>query len=166
MYAVRNDSENNTYYTDYSYSSLVAFSDKLFKPRRVQGGKFKHKFGLINGAMSTAIWEAAMAKQCFCVNTDMSETYGIAGIKRYQFPKGLIDVFEHPDISDMFSSDNPYLLALDLHNVGIKDFEPTVLQQGLAANDLDGLKEQYLTENALYVALRNSHGEFGASADC
>lgn len=157
---IRENSPINVGYTTYDFADLLAWSNNLFKPRRSNGGVRNHKLGLCNGAMLSVAWELSQSKKWEMEDVTV---YGVPGVKRLRFPKGYIDLYEHPQVTDIYSDETlPYCCALDVRYIGNKDFRPTKLEMNIQTPGVDGKTHQYITENAVFCAMTGSglHAEF------
>jgi len=145
----------NKFYTTFDFADLVAQSNNVFAARRSQGGKYRHKLGLANSALLNVAWEMAQSK--FMQTKDVSDVYGVAGVTRFRFPKGDVDLFEHPQMTDIYNDDNkPALIWLDLRFLGGRTFRPTKAEMNIGMTSVDGMLNQFITENSIWAAMVGS----------
>lgn len=157
---IRENSPINVGYTTYDFADLLGWSNNLFKARRSNGGVRNHKLGLCNGAALSVAWELSQAKKWEMEDVTV---YGVPGVKRLRFPKGYIDLLEHPQVTDIYDDETkPYICALDLRYIGNRDFRPTKLEMNVQTPGVDGKTHQFITENAVYAAMTGAglHSEF------
>lgn len=76
-----------------------------------------------------------------------NDTYGIPGIQTVVTDYGSFDLMVHPRINARWpSKDNPFGLALHLDYMEYKPFRKTRLKTGIQNNDVDGAKDEFISE--------------------
>lgn len=83
-----------------------------------------------------------------------NKRYGFA-IRTLLTPYGELDIVYHPLLEEQYAG---YGYVVDMRGVKIGQLQPTVLETDIHDRDIDGYKDQYLSEQTYFVMNEEAHG--------
>lgn len=157
-YQIANNSDKNLQYSnpDEFLDAFDQWETKLFN-RQIIDGVQRRRFALVNTATSNFFtW---LKRERPGVDIEDNKSFGIDGVQTIKTGNGKIDFYVHP-YWDLKYNDakKPFLMATHLAYIEHRPFQKTILRANIQDNDLDGTKDEWLTEFTYTLYLPELHG--------
>lgn len=158
FYTVKKNSDKNLQYDnpDEFLDYFDVWETKLFN-RQIIDGVQRKRFALVNTATSNFF--TYLKRERPGVDISDNKSFGIDGIKTIKTGNGVLDYYVHP-YCDLEYSDpkKPFICAMHLAYIEHRPFQKTILRANIQDNDIDGTKDEWLTEFTYTLYLPELHG--------
>lgn len=155
---IANNSDKNLQYSnpDEFLDAFDQWETKLFN-RQIIDGVQRKRFACVNTATSNFFtW---LKRERPGVDIEDNKAFGIDGVRTIKTGNGQIDFYVHP-YWDLKYNDpkKPFIMATHLAYIEHRPFQKTIIRANIQDNDLDGTKDEWLTEFTYTLYLPELHG--------
>jgi len=148
-------------YDNWDYAAFLDYLAEVFDPLLIDGEQ-NRRMVFYNQAARRKLtdlkfsksWEMEMGNKQF-------EKLGIKGVDTLWTDSGILDLYLHPIVNLKYNNLNePYFMLFHAGYIEYKPYRPTTLRVGIQNNDVDGIKDEFLTEETYLTYLPELHGVY------
>lgn len=149
-------------YDEWDYEAFLNHLALVFNPLLIDGEQTR-RMCFYNQAARRKLTDLKNSKSWELIqnNEKFSKKLGVQGVDTLWTDSGVLDLYLHPIVNLKYNNlDEPYFMFFHPGYIEYKPYRTTQLKVGIQNNDVDGIKDEFITEETYIVYLPELHGVY------